>query len=54
MKTPEKMFCDHIPSIHLLMLHGALVGVVGSLNLAKVELDKEFINVPKQPFRLYI
>jgi hypothetical protein len=29
------------------MLHGVLVGAIGSLNLAKVELDKEFINVPK-------
>jgi hypothetical protein len=36
------------------MLHGALVGVVGSFNLAKLELEKEFINVPKQPFGLYI
>jgi hypothetical protein len=36
------------------MLHGALVGVVGSFNLAKLELDKKIINVPKQPFGLYI
>ncbi len=53
-KPLGKMFCDHIPSIHLFMLHGALVGVVGSFNLAKLELEKEFINVPKQPFGLYI
>jgi hypothetical protein len=32
------------------MLHGALVGVAGSLNPAKAELDKEFINAPEQPF----
>ncbi len=54
MKTPEKTFCVHIPSIHLLMLHGALVGVVGSLNPTKAELHKDFINVPKQPFWLTI
>jgi hypothetical protein len=30
------------------------VGVVGSFNPTKAELDKDFINVPKQPFWLYI
>jgi hypothetical protein len=36
------------------MLHGALVGAAGSLNLAKAELDKEFINAPEQHFWLTI
>jgi hypothetical protein len=36
------------------MLHGTLVGVAGSLNPAKAELDKEFINVPEHPFQLTI
>jgi hypothetical protein len=48
MKTPEKVFCVHIPSIHM------LVGAAGSLNLPKAELDKEFINAPEQPFWLTI